>query len=75
MEDESYLDYNPPVTKSEIDESSAQVINTIVLWRIYDTLLMILNELGGDAAALGRLHGAGQFIGPNPAVTLEEVDE
>lgn len=62
------------ITKSDIDEQTG-VVNTILLWRIYDTMLMVFAQLGGDAGALGQLHEAGQFIGPNPSVSLEEEDE
>lgn len=69
----------PEVTKEYIEAHSineqADVVNTIILWRIYDTLLLILSELGGDAAALGQMHERGEFIGPEPSVTLEEDDD
>lgn len=58
----------------EIDGSPAEIVNTIMLYRIYDALLLILAQLGGDAGALGLMHEHGEFLGPNPAVALEEVD-
>jgi hypothetical protein len=63
------------VSTSEIDGSPAEIVNVIMLYRIYDTLLCILSELGGDASALGKLHESGQFIGPNPAVSIEEEED
>lgn len=64
-----------PVTKKEIDGDSAQFVHVIMLWRIYDALLLILNQLGGDAASLGKMHEAGEFIGPMPSVSVEESEE
>jgi hypothetical protein len=61
-----------PITKTEIDGTSAEFVNVIMLWRIYDALLLILNQLGGDAASLGKMHEQGEFIGPMPSVSVEE---
>lgn len=64
-----------PVTQSDIESADdIQVVNTILLWRIYDALLLILAQLGGDAGSLGKMHESGEFIGPNPAVSLEDDD-
>lgn len=62
------------VTTESIEDASG-VVHTIMLWRIYDTLLLILGALGGDAAALGKMHEAGQFIGPIPSLNTEIDDD
>lgn len=67
----------PEVTKEYVEsiEDASGVVHTIMLWRIYDTLLLILGALGGDAAALGKMHEAGQFIGPIPSLNTEIDDD
>jgi hypothetical protein len=41
-----------PVTKTEIDGTAEGIVQTIIQWRIYDTLLVILDALGGDSTKL-----------------------
>lgn len=61
------------VTKREIDDTDpGQVVNTIILWRIYDVLLLILTELSPESAGrVAQGHENGQFLGPNPSITAE----
>lgn len=66
---------NGPVTKSEIDGSAEGIVQTIILWRIYDTLLVVLDALGGDSPALAKLHERGVFLGPNPSFSGGEDGE
>lgn len=63
-----------PVTKTEIDGTAEGIVQTIIQWRIYDTLLVILDTLGGDSTKLAALHEAGIFLGPNPSF-VGEPDE
>jgi hypothetical protein len=56
------------VYKHEIDERETALINTILLWRIYDALTILISVHSPEAARrMAELHEAGEFIGPNPA--------
>jgi hypothetical protein len=57
-----------PVTKHEIDERETALINTILLWRIYDAITVLISLNDPDTARrMALLHEEGEFIGPNPA--------
>ena len=57
------------VTKRDIDEQTANIVNTIVLMRIYDVLLLILDNLNPtDARRVAEGHENGQFLSSNPSV-------
>lgn len=44
------------------------MVNSIILWRIYDILLLLLMESNPEAARkLAEMHEGGHFLGPNPA--------
>jgi hypothetical protein len=76
MEEDTSL-RGSPVTKSEIDDDNAQVVNAIILWRIYDVLLLILSETGGPeiAGKVALAHERGEFIGPGPSLNIKETDD
>lgn len=58
---------DPEVTKGYVDDNHG-VVNSIILWRIYDLLLLILMDRDPQAARqVAEMHEAGQFLGPNPA--------
>lgn len=58
---------DPEPTK-EFVEDNAGVVNSIILWRIYDILLLLLMESNPDAARkLSAMHEEGHFLGPNPS--------
>jgi hypothetical protein len=45
-----------------------EVVNSIILWRIYDVLMLLLVEHNSEAALkLTQMHEKGVFLGPNPA--------
>lgn len=55
------------MTKSNI-EDSANVVNSIMLWRIYDLLLLDLMSRDPDLAIkVVKAHERGEFVGPNPS--------
>lgn len=56
-----------PVVRQEMDREAEGIVQTIILWRIYDTLLVVLDALGGDPTTLAKLHERGVFLGPNPS--------
>lgn len=50
-----------------IDEEAA-FVNTILLWRIYDALILLLTlQSREQALSLTALHESGEFLGPNPS--------
>lgn len=57
-----------PLTKSEIDSDSTDVVNSIILWRIYDALIVLITlQDPSSAIKLTKMHEEGEFLGPNPA--------
>lgn len=54
-----------PVINDEVG-----VVNTIILWRIYDVLLLLLDPQ--VAKRVNEVHAAGDFLGPNPAYRIPE---
>lgn len=53
--------------RETVDEN-APVVHSIILWRIYDILLLLLMEQNPDAAhRLAQMHEEGHFLGPNPS--------
>lgn len=62
--------------KSEIDAESTAVVNSILLWRIYDVLILLLGEQNIDLSRnITKMHEAGEFLGPNPAYRPDESGE
>lgn len=56
-----------PLTTGEVLDAlgNEMVAQTIILWRIYDLLLL---TLPADAAKhVAQVHEAGEFLGPNPS--------
>lgn len=47
----------------------------VQLARIYDTLIITLDKLGGDAISLSQEHEAGRLLGPAPLLIDEEQHE
>lgn len=59
---------------NEYIDDAAEVVQTIVLWRIYDVLLLILREQNKPLAdQLVEIHERGEFVGPNPSY-VENTD-
>lgn len=57
-------------------EDAANVVNSILLWRIYDLLLLDLMAKSPEMAAkVVRMHEQGQFVGPNPSFSKDEDDK
>lgn len=55
------------MTKGSIEDDAA-VVNSIILWRIYDLLLLSLAQTNPELARkVAIAHERGEFIGPNPA--------
>jgi hypothetical protein len=46
--------------------------NYIQISRIYDTITIILDKIGGDALTLIQEHEQGKLLGPDPYLTEEE---
>lgn len=73
------MDESPPdvpVTREEIDAESTAFINSIILWRIYDVLVLLLGaQSPASAKSITKLHEEGGFLGPNPAYRPAEPDE
>jgi hypothetical protein len=64
----------PEVTKEYVEDNHS-VVSNIILWRIYDLMLLILMDKDPDAARrVAEMHEAGQFLGPNPAYSEETND-
>lgn len=56
------------------DEQS--VVNSILLWRIYDALIVLITLQDKDSAIrLTRMHDAGTFLGPNPSYRPEPTEQ
>lgn len=63
------------MSKASIEDDAA-VVNTIILWRIYDLLLLDLMSRNPELARKVVLaHERGEFVGPNPAFSKEANDE
>lgn len=59
-------------SRSEIDGSPSEIVNTIILWRIYDVLMLLLSVQDKQSALnLTKMHENGEFLGPNPAFRPE----
>nr|ALS91343.1 MetaGeneMark_Unknown Function [uncultured bacterium] len=53
-------------------EDDAAVVNTILLWRIYDLMLLDLMARNPELARkVATAHERGEFIGPNPAFSKD----
>lgn len=58
---------DPEPTKEYVEDNSA-VVNSIILWRIYDVMLLLLREANPEVAGkLAEMHEQGLFAGPLPA--------
>ena len=68
--DRAYVESHETVT-----DDNSSIVHTIMLWRIYDVLILLLGESNPELAAkVGQVHEAGRFIAPGPSLS-EEVDE
>ena len=61
-----------PITKRDVDrqtvDENAPIVHSIILWRIYDVLLLLLRETNPEVAGkVAEMHEQGLFVGPNPA--------
>lgn len=57
----------------EYINDETNVVNSILLWRIYDALIVLITLQDANAALkLTRMHDAGTFLGPNPSYRPEE---
>lgn len=62
--------------KEEIDAESTAFINSILLWRIYDVLILLLGAQNPELAKhITKMHQEGEFLGPNPAYRPAEPGE
>lgn len=63
------------MTKNNI-EDEASVVQTIILWRIYDLLLLdLMGRDPGMAAKVAAMHEKGEFVGPNPSFSKDNLDD
>lgn len=63
------------MAKEFIDDEVA-LVNTILLWRIYDALTVLITLQAPDTAVkMTKLHESGEFIGPNPSYRPAEQPE
>lgn len=61
---------------SEIDGGATDVVNSILLWRIYDALIVLITLQDTNAALkLTKLHEEGEFLGPNPSYRPEPTEQ
>ena len=63
--------------KSQNLEDNLDMVNYIMLHRIYDLLTIIANKLVGpeDTSKLIQYHEQGFLLGPTPAYSPQESDE
>lgn len=53
---------------SQFINDEVGVVNSIMLWRIYDVLLLLLDPQ--VAKRVSEVHAQGEFLGPNPSFRL-----
>lgn len=56
-------------------EEAPDIVNTIILWRIYDVLSVLLaavDPAGYETTMM--LHEAGHFVTPDPSIAAESND-
>jgi hypothetical protein len=57
-------------------EDAQGVVQTIMLWRIYDVLLLLLRQTNRPMAdQLVEIHEKGEFVGPNPSYVQRGSDD
>lgn len=63
---------DPEVTRDYIENQTTGVVDSIILWRIYDALIVLITLQDKNAAIrLTRMHENGDFLGPNPSYRPE----
>lgn len=64
-------------TESQNLEDNLDMVNYIMLHRIYDLLTLISNKLVGpeDTSKMVQYHEQGFLLGPTPAFTPEDSNE
>jgi hypothetical protein len=61
--------------RHEVGPDNSAIVHTIMLWRIYDVLVLLLGEFNPELAAkVGQMHEAGHFIAPGPSLA-EDANE
>lgn len=64
---------NEPEQKDVFDEDVSQVVNTIMLMRIYDMLLVIARGMNADEAVEAvKKHRDGKILGPPPSWDMSD---
>lgn len=63
-------------SRHEVNDDNSAIVHTIMLWRIYDVLVLLLGEFNPELAArVGQMHEAGRFIAPAPSLAEENEDD
>lgn len=65
------------MTEEQNIEDNLNMVNYIMLHRIYDLLALIAREVAGndDTEKLINFHELGHLLGPNPSYTSGEENE
>lgn len=64
------------MTEPEYIDDQSGIVQNIVLWRVYDVLLLLLREQNRPLAdQLVEIHEKGEFVGPNPSYVERSVDD
>lgn len=62
--------------ETEYVDDQTEVVQTIILWRIYDVLLLLLRQSNRPLAdQLIEIHEKGEFVGPNPSYVQRGSDD
>jgi len=63
--------------KSQNLEDNLDMVNYIMLHRIYDLLTLIANKIVGaeDTSKMIQYHDQGYLLGPTPSYTAQETEE
>lgn len=62
--------------REPVTEDNSGIVHTIMLWRIYDVLVLLLGEFNPELAAkVGQVHEAGRFIAPGPSLAEDANDD
>jgi hypothetical protein len=63
-------------SREPVSDENSGIVHTIMLWRIYDVLVLLLGEFNPELAAkVGQMHESGRFIAPGPSIAEENEDD